>query len=105
MEAHPCAGAYIITADMEFEAHYGRRAAKRRKMYNGMIPCQVYMYYSAPGAKAQSPCRPSRRTVLTDAGAIRTLKTVLKRAAKAPVQTNDGEMTLKKRGKYIKKWR
>ena len=55
MEAHPCAGAYIITADMEFEAHYGRRAAKRRKMYNGMIPCQVYMYYSAPGAKAAKP--------------------------------------------------
>ena len=55
MEAHPCAGAYIITADMEFEAHYGRRAAKRRKMYNGMIPCQVYMYYNAPGAKAAKP--------------------------------------------------
>lgn len=52
MEAHPCAGVYAITADMEFEAHYGKRAAKRRKMYNGMIPCQIYMYYDAPkGAK------------------------------------------------------
>ena len=55
MEAHPCAGVYVITADMEFEAHYGRRATKRRKMYNGMIPCQVYMYYSAPGAKTARP--------------------------------------------------
>ena len=49
MEAHPCAGLYAITADMDFEAHYGRRASKRRKMYNGMIPCQLYMYYTAPG--------------------------------------------------------
>ena len=40
MEAHPCAGVYAITADMEFESHYGKRANKRRKMYNGMIPCR-----------------------------------------------------------------
>ena len=55
MEANPCAGVYVITADMEFEAHYGRRATKRRKMYNGMIPCQVYMYYDAPAAKTARP--------------------------------------------------
>ena len=48
MEAHPCAGVYAITADMDFETHYGKRANKRRKMYNGMIPCQLYMYYEAP---------------------------------------------------------
>ncbi|MFV0413483.1 MAG: class I SAM-dependent RNA methyltransferase [Oscillospiraceae bacterium] len=41
----PVAGAYIITADGEFESHFGKRAAKRRKVYNGMIPCQIYMYY------------------------------------------------------------
>ena len=48
MEANPCAGLYAITADMDFELHYGKRANKRRKMYNGMIPCQLYMYYNAP---------------------------------------------------------
>ncbi len=48
MEASPCAGVNVITADMEFESHYGKRATKRRKMYNGMIPCQIYMYYNAP---------------------------------------------------------
>ena len=48
MAEHPCAGLYAITADMEFESHYGKRANKRRKMYNGMIPCQLYMYYEAP---------------------------------------------------------
>lgn len=37
-------GAYIITADENFERHFGKMAKKRRKVYNGMIPCQIYMY-------------------------------------------------------------
>lgn len=36
---------YIITADEEFERSFGKKADKRRKLYNGMIKCQVYMYY------------------------------------------------------------
>ncbi len=55
MQAHPCAGVNVITADMEFETHYGKRATKRRKMYNGMIPCQVYMYYDAPAFEKKPP--------------------------------------------------
>ena len=35
---------YILCASPEFEAQYGRRADRRRKVYNGMIPCQIYMY-------------------------------------------------------------
>lgn len=35
----------IITADEEFEKLFGRKADKRRKLYNGMIKCQVYMYF------------------------------------------------------------
>ena len=54
MEAHPCQGLYAITADLEFESHYGKRANKRRKMYNGMIPCQLYMYYNVPN-REQKP--------------------------------------------------
>ena len=38
-------GYYIITADEEFEKALGRKADKRRKLYNGMIKCQLYMYY------------------------------------------------------------
>ena len=30
---------------MEFERSYGKTADKRRKLYNGMIPCQLYMYF------------------------------------------------------------
>jgi putative N6-adenine-specific DNA methylase len=35
----------IITPDETFEKCFGRRAAKRRKLYNGMIRCQYYMYF------------------------------------------------------------
>ena len=42
---NPVKSAYIITADSDFETNYGKKANKRRKLYNGMIPCQLYMYY------------------------------------------------------------
>ena len=45
LQEHPVKGAYIITADAEFEHNFGKKASRRRKLYNGMIPCQVYMYY------------------------------------------------------------
>lgn len=41
----PGTGLYAITADAAFEEHFGVRATKRRKIYNGMIPCQLYMYF------------------------------------------------------------
>ena len=47
-QASPTAGLYVITADADFEAHFGKKAAKRRKSYNGMIPCQIYMYFDRP---------------------------------------------------------
>ncbi|MDR1629445.1 MAG: class I SAM-dependent RNA methyltransferase [Oscillospiraceae bacterium] len=36
---------YIITADDDFEKHFGKKADKRRKLYNGMLKCQLYMYF------------------------------------------------------------
>lgn len=36
---------YFITSHERFENFYGRRADKRRKLYNGMLECQFYMYY------------------------------------------------------------
>lgn len=35
----------IISPDDDFEKYFGRKADKRRKLYNGMIKCQVYMYF------------------------------------------------------------
>ena len=35
---------YIITSEPEFEHYFGRRATKKRKLYNGMIQCNYFMY-------------------------------------------------------------
>lgn len=35
----------IISPDDDFEACFGRKSDKRRKLYNGMIKCQVYQYF------------------------------------------------------------
>ncbi len=39
---------YILTADEDFEECFGAKADKRRKLYNGMIKCQLYMYFRRP---------------------------------------------------------
>ena len=36
---------YIISSEPDFERFYGRSAAKRRKLYNGMILCWLNMYW------------------------------------------------------------
>ena len=35
---------YVITPDEEFEDIFGQKADKNRKLYNGMIKCDVFMY-------------------------------------------------------------
>lgn len=42
----PAAGVayYIISSLEDFETQFGRRADKRRKLYNGMMKCQLYCY-------------------------------------------------------------
>ncbi len=35
----------VICPDDDFERLFGRRADKRRKLYNGTLKCQVYMYF------------------------------------------------------------
>ena len=39
---YPC---YVISPDSEFETFFDKKAVKRRKLYNGMMQCQLYMYY------------------------------------------------------------
>lgn len=36
---------YVITAFPEFEKVYGKRADRKRKLYNGRIECQYYQFY------------------------------------------------------------
>lgn len=39
------AQSYIISPHEQFEQFFGANARKRRKLYNGMIKCQLYMYF------------------------------------------------------------
>ena len=54
---------YIISSEPEFEHYFGRRADKRRKLYNGMIQCEYYMYLGGRGRKSTEPSesQPCRR--------------------------------------------
>ena len=36
---------YIISSEQDFEHHFGKPATKKRKLYNGRLQCNVYMYY------------------------------------------------------------
>ena len=36
---------YVISPHEEFEHIFGRTADRRRKLYNGMIKCQLFMYF------------------------------------------------------------
>ena len=36
---------YVLTSCENFQTLYGRRADKLRKLYNGMIPCNLYQYF------------------------------------------------------------
>ena len=35
---------YVLTSNTWFEKHFGRRAPRRRKLYNGRLECQFYQY-------------------------------------------------------------
>ena len=52
---------YVITSDERFEEFYGRRASKKRKLYNGMIKCDLYMYFDAVKGTPLAKSRPDRR--------------------------------------------
>ena len=36
---------YVITSCENFERLYGRRADKVKRLYNGMIPCNLYQFF------------------------------------------------------------
>lgn len=42
-----CPRRYILSSDIEFEKCFNKKADKRRKLYNGMIKCDLYMYFKS----------------------------------------------------------
>ncbi len=45
MAAQRDCNVYIISSEEELERYYGKKCTKKRKLYNGMIKCNLYMYY------------------------------------------------------------
>lgn len=48
---------YVITAHPEFERLFGKRADKRRKLFNGRLPCQYYQYLGPKPPRAPKEVR------------------------------------------------
>ena len=44
---------YVLTMSETFERAYGARADRVRKLYNGMIPCNLYQYYLPTHAREE----------------------------------------------------
>ncbi|MBG9448896.1 RNA methyltransferase [Cytobacillus firmus] len=44
---------YILTSDEEFETHYGRKATKKRKLFNGFIRTDYYQYWGKRPPRAE----------------------------------------------------
>ena len=54
---------YVLTSHEKFEALYGRRADKVRKLYNGMIPCYLYQYFKPAAARAAASHNTTKKNV------------------------------------------
>ena len=42
---------YVLTSHPQFERFFGRRADKKRRLFNGMIPCDLYQYFKPKFSK------------------------------------------------------
>ena len=51
---------YILTSNEDFERHFGRVANKKRKIYNGMLKCNIYQYYGAKPQQKKGVLKNSR---------------------------------------------
>jgi putative N6-adenine-specific DNA methylase len=64
----PTWGIYVITSNRGFEQQFGRRAARRRKLFNGRLECQFYQYPGPPPRRADGvPVVPEAESELESA--------------------------------------
>lgn len=52
--ALPSWSVYVLTSNRWFEKHFGRRAPRRRKLYNGKLECQYYQYPGPPPERVEA---------------------------------------------------
>ena len=51
----PTWGVYVITSNRGFAQQFGRRAPRRRKLFNGRLECQFYQYPGPPPRRTDGP--------------------------------------------------
>ncbi len=52
---------YVLSSHTEFERAYGRPADKRRKLYNGMLKCDLFIYDQALARQREASLRQARK--------------------------------------------
>ncbi len=52
-DRHPGSGMGVITAHTGFERCFGRRAEQKRRLYNGRLECEFYLYPSTGSSRSQ----------------------------------------------------
>lgn len=52
MDKHPTWSVYMLSSMEKFEEHYGRRATKKRKLFNGFIQTEYYQYWGQKSPRA-----------------------------------------------------
>lgn len=52
---------YLLSSHTEFERCFGKTADKKRKLYNGMIKCELHMYFKDPSASNRGENKHSDR--------------------------------------------
>lgn len=57
---------YAITSNRWFEKHFGRRAPRRRKLFNGNLECQFYQFLGPPPPR--TPTDPDLGTEVRNSG-------------------------------------
>jgi putative N6-adenine-specific DNA methylase len=58
---------YVITASRAFEHQFGRRAHRRRKLFNGKLECQFYQYPGPPPKRTDSAPTATAEALSSDA--------------------------------------
>ncbi len=83
-ESLPTWSVYVISSNQWFEKHFGRRAPRRRKLYNGRLECQFYQYLGpAPPKERGEVEAEAREDVASD---IPTPESIAKPVAQPIVQ-------------------
>jgi len=61
LRLNPGWDAYILTSDADLEIDIGKRASKKRKLYNGMLRCDLYAFTAETGKREGNISRGEKR--------------------------------------------